>query len=79
MSPSPWSAVANAAVSVRTLRIPSYHKLISYPGHPSCLQLADVAEILHSYAWVCIECKKCEFCHEKGADVRDSLALLLTR
>ncbi|KAI5892790.1 uncharacterized protein SCHCODRAFT_02301541 [Schizophyllum commune H4-8] len=39
-------------------------------GHPSCLQLADVAEILHSYAWVCIECKKCEFCHEKGADDR---------
>ncbi|TRM64238.1 hypothetical protein BD626DRAFT_353295, partial [Schizophyllum amplum] len=21
-----------------------------------------------SYAWTCIECKKCEFCHEKGDD-----------
>ncbi|KAA1467313.1 hypothetical protein DENSPDRAFT_792496, partial [Dentipellis sp. KUC8613] len=39
-------------------------------GHPSCMQLKDVAETISQYPWTCVECKICEICHEKGDDSR---------
>ncbi|KAF8558205.1 hypothetical protein OG21DRAFT_1595586 [Imleria badia] len=39
-------------------------------GHPSCMELAKVAEVVRSYPWKCIECKICEICQEKGDDAR---------
>lgn len=39
-------------------------------GHPSCMELARVADVMRSYPWRCIECKICEVCHEKGDDER---------
>ncbi|KAJ7164039.1 hypothetical protein C8R43DRAFT_879486 [Mycena crocata] len=40
-------------------------------AHPSCLQLSpSIGELIQSYEWVCIECKKCEVCHLKGDDAR---------
>ena len=38
-------------------------------GHPSCMQLTRVTDVVHSYPWKCIECKNCELCQEKGDDV----------
>lgn len=40
------------------------------PGHPSCMELGEVSDVVRSYAWRCIECKICEICQEKGDDVR---------
>lgn len=34
------------------------------------MELGNVADIVRSYPWNCIECKKCEVCHEKGDDSR---------
>ncbi|KAG8213081.1 hypothetical protein J3R82DRAFT_11475 [Butyriboletus roseoflavus] len=39
-------------------------------GHPSCMELGKVAEVVRSYPWKCIECKICEICQEKGDDAR---------
>ncbi|KAF7330289.1 Histone acetyltransferase [Mycena venus] len=40
-------------------------------AHPSCLQLApSIGELIQTYEWVCIECKKCEVCLQKGDDAR---------
>ncbi|KAI6094569.1 hypothetical protein EDD16DRAFT_1784082 [Pisolithus croceorrhizus] len=39
-------------------------------GHPSCMELARVADMMRSYPWRCIECKICEVCQEKGDDER---------
>ncbi|KAF9648813.1 hypothetical protein BDM02DRAFT_2059220 [Thelephora ganbajun] len=39
-------------------------------GHPTCMDLGPVAEIMRSYPWTCTECKTCEICHEKGDDAR---------
>lgn len=39
-------------------------------GHPSCMELARVADVMRSYPWRCIECKICELCQEKGDDER---------
>ncbi|KAJ7510422.1 hypothetical protein B0H11DRAFT_2168737 [Mycena galericulata] len=40
-------------------------------AHISCLNLTvGIGELIQSYEWVCIECKKCEVCHEKGDDAR---------
>ncbi|KAJ7221010.1 hypothetical protein B0H12DRAFT_311714 [Mycena haematopus] len=40
-------------------------------AHPSCLQLSpSIGELIQTYNWVCIECKKCELCHNKGDDAR---------
>ncbi|KAG5653382.1 hypothetical protein H0H81_000769 [Sphagnurus paluster] len=39
-------------------------------GHPSCMQLPGLGDILLSYPWSCMECKTCEICHEKGDDDR---------
>jgi len=38
-------------------------------GHPSCMELGGVADVVRSYPWKCIECKTCEICLEKGDDV----------
>ncbi|KAF8896245.1 hypothetical protein BD779DRAFT_1494815 [Infundibulicybe gibba] len=34
--------------------------------HPSCMELADVGDVMRSYPWKCMECKSCEICQEKG-------------
>ncbi|RXW24284.1 hypothetical protein EST38_g1587 [Candolleomyces aberdarensis] len=39
-------------------------------GHPSCMELASMGDIIRSYDWLCIECKKCELCEQKGDDAR---------
>ncbi|GLB40489.1 putative histone acetyltransferase [Lyophyllum shimeji] len=39
-------------------------------GHPSCMDLPGLGDILRSYPWNCIECKTCEICNEKGDDAR---------
>ncbi|KAI0058778.1 hypothetical protein BV25DRAFT_1890871 [Artomyces pyxidatus] len=39
-------------------------------GHPTCMDLGEIGDQLHSYTWSCIECKKCEICREKGDDDR---------
>ncbi|KAF8072006.1 hypothetical protein FPV67DRAFT_1483488 [Lyophyllum atratum] len=39
-------------------------------GHPSCMELPGLGEILRSYPWNCMECKTCEICNEKGDDDR---------
>lgn len=40
-------------------------------GHPTCLEWDDTRMVknVKSYAWLCIECKRCEICDEKGDDV----------
>jgi hypothetical protein len=42
---------------------------IEYSGHPSCMELGEVSDVVRSYPWRCIECKICEICKEKGDDV----------
>jgi hypothetical protein len=39
-------------------------------GHPSCMALDEVSNVIRSYPWKCMECKNCEICQEKGDDVR---------
>ncbi|KAF9484353.1 hypothetical protein BDN70DRAFT_917724 [Pholiota conissans] len=39
-------------------------------GHPSCMQLEKLGDVVRSYKWKCIECKNCEVCQEKGDDER---------
>ncbi|KAF9453434.1 hypothetical protein P691DRAFT_608579, partial [Macrolepiota fuliginosa MF-IS2] len=39
-------------------------------GHPSCMELSKIGDMLRSYPWKCIECKNCELCGEKGDDER---------
>ncbi|KAK7032839.1 histone acetyltransferase [Favolaschia claudopus] len=39
-------------------------------AHPSCLELSHIGELIETYNWNCIECKKCEVCLKKGADDR---------
>lgn len=39
-------------------------------GHPSCMELDRVADVVRSYPWTCIECKICEICQQKGDDER---------
>lgn len=40
-------------------------------GHPTCMDLGTIGDVLRSYDWKCVECKTCEVCSEKGDDVRD--------
>lgn len=68
-SASVWCHVRIAAevVSlppVESVSVPNLHL-----AHPTCLKLADQAEIIHSYDWQCTECKTCEVCREKDGDV----------
>ncbi|EUC64801.1 MYST-like histone acetyltransferase [Rhizoctonia solani AG-3 Rhs1AP] len=37
-------------------------------GHPSCMEIPQLNEVIHSYPWRCQECKECEICHDKGDD-----------
>ncbi|KAJ7183171.1 hypothetical protein C8R46DRAFT_885015 [Mycena filopes] len=41
-------------------------------AHPSCIQLdpSTIGLVIQTYNWVCIECKKCEICLQKGDDAR---------
>ncbi|KAH9958610.1 hypothetical protein BC827DRAFT_1362031 [Russula dissimulans] len=39
-------------------------------GHPTCMDLGSVADLVRSYPWKCVECKTCEICQEKGDDAR---------
>ncbi|TFK72958.1 hypothetical protein BDN72DRAFT_815391 [Pluteus cervinus] len=39
-------------------------------GHPTCMKLAEIGDVIRSYPWKCLECKSCEICHEKGDDER---------
>jgi len=39
-------------------------------GHPTCMELGKVADVIRSYPWTCLECKTCEICREKGDDER---------
>ncbi len=40
-----------------------------FVGHPSCMQLERLTDVVRTYPWKCIECKNCEVCQEKGDDV----------
>jgi hypothetical protein len=46
--------------------------LISWPGsgHPSCMELSKIGDMIRTYPWKCLECKNCELCGDKGDDVR---------
>ncbi|EMD34113.1 hypothetical protein CERSUDRAFT_141605, partial [Gelatoporia subvermispora B] len=39
-------------------------------AHPTCLDLADIGDVMRSYDWKCMECKNCEICHSKEDDNR---------
>lgn len=41
------------------------------------MELADVADVMRSYPWKCIECKICEICREKGDDVSPPIPLTI--
>lgn len=47
-------------------------------GHPTCLGIDDFKLFtrMQSYPWLCVECKRCEICDEKGNDVSTCLAAL---
>ncbi|KAJ7841317.1 hypothetical protein B0H14DRAFT_2782878 [Mycena olivaceomarginata] len=52
---------------------PEHHPIPEEPPatHPTCLQLGpSIGELIQTYEWVCIECKKCEICLTKGDDAR---------
>jgi hypothetical protein len=40
-----------------------------FVGHPTCMQLERLTDVVRTYPWKCIECKNCEVCQEKGDDV----------
>ena len=60
---------ADAAVSPPSIRTRS---LLSHrtQAHPSCVHLADIGDVIHSYAWLCNDCKRCEVCQKKEREVR---------
>ncbi|CAE6434986.1 unnamed protein product [Rhizoctonia solani] len=37
-------------------------------GHPTCMEIPQLSEVIRSYPWRCQECKECEICHDKGDD-----------
>ncbi|KAJ1307531.1 hypothetical protein OPQ81_001628 [Rhizoctonia solani] len=37
-------------------------------GHPSCMEIPQLGEVIRSYPWRCQECKECEICKDKGDD-----------
>ncbi|CAE6410296.1 unnamed protein product [Rhizoctonia solani] len=37
-------------------------------GHPSCMEIPQLGDIIRSYPWRCQECKECEICKSKGDD-----------
>ncbi|KAG8898734.1 hypothetical protein FRC00_002365 [Tulasnella sp. 408] len=38
-------------------------------GHPSCLKIEQIGDVIRSYDWTCMECKTCEVCTKKGREV----------
>jgi hypothetical protein len=38
-------------------------------GHPSCIQIPQLADVIRTYSWRCPECKECEICKAKEDDV----------
>ncbi|KIO28367.1 hypothetical protein M407DRAFT_71837 [Tulasnella calospora MUT 4182] len=42
-------------------------------GHPSCLKIEQIGDVIRSYDWTCMECKTCEVCNKKGREVGRSL------
>ena len=61
-------AICGRSGKLSAISIPDPPQL-SLSGHPTCMDLAPVADIMRSYPWKCIECKTCEICREKGNDV----------
>lgn len=50
-------------------------------GHPSCMEIPHLTDVIRNYPWRCQECKECEVCKAKGDDVSRvdfSLELLFT-
>ncbi|KAL4252534.1 MYST (SAS/MOZ) family protein [Abortiporus biennis] len=39
-------------------------------GHPSCIQIGEIAHVVYSYDWKCPDCKNCEVCQKKGDESR---------
>ncbi|PFH53093.1 hypothetical protein AMATHDRAFT_138384, partial [Amanita thiersii Skay4041] len=39
-------------------------------GHPSCMNLAEIGNVVRQYPWKCTECKNCEICQLKSDDDR---------
>lgn len=40
-------------------------------GHPSCLEIStDLASLIRTYAWQCMNCKTCTVCREAGMEDR---------
>ncbi|KAG8708692.1 hypothetical protein FRC08_018768 [Ceratobasidium sp. 394] len=37
-------------------------------GHPTCIKIPQLADVIRQYEWRCQECKECEICKEKGDD-----------
>ncbi|CAE7121396.1 unnamed protein product [Rhizoctonia solani] len=37
-------------------------------GHPSCMEIPQLGQVIRSYPWRCQECKECEICNAKGDD-----------
>ena len=46
------------------------HLFLMLTAHPSCLELPqEIVPFIKSYAWQCIECKKCVKCMDPGNEV----------
>lgn len=70
VSQKSWSPVMNvAAVVIRVPHTGARNVDKSSSGHPSCMELSEVGDVVRSYPWKCLECKTCEICLEKGDDV----------
>ncbi|KAG8955769.1 hypothetical protein FRC03_011085 [Tulasnella sp. 419] len=39
-------------------------------GHPSCMNIEKIADVIHNYDWLCMECKLCEICNRGGWDAK---------
>ncbi|TCD59865.1 hypothetical protein EIP91_011280 [Steccherinum ochraceum] len=39
-------------------------------GHPTCLKISKLGDLVYQYDWHCIDCKFCEVCKEKGDEGR---------
>ncbi|KAG8993528.1 hypothetical protein FRB90_000675 [Tulasnella sp. 427] len=37
-------------------------------GHPSCLKIEQIGEVIRNYDWTCMDCKTCEICRKKGRE-----------
>jgi hypothetical protein len=73
-----WSLASNVAAVVYLILVPYNQPTKSHAriGHPSCMALETLGEVVRSYPWKCLECKNCEVCQEKGDDVSFSNPLI---